>query len=157
MRRTLASLLVAAAALCPIAFVAMPASAAKAGQLCKAADVGKTQDGVKCTKDGTRFRWVGGAAATSAPTTKKPTVTTKKPTVTTQAPTTKKSTATTKKSTETTKKSTATTKPAASSGSGDAVNGRFCAAADKGRKATDAKGRKLTCKADANGKNRWQL
>ena len=144
MRRTLSSLLVATAVLCPIALVATPASAAKAGQLCKAADVGKTQDGVKCTKDGTRFRWVEGAATTAAPTTKKSTPTTKAPTVTT------------KKSTGTTKKSTVTTKQTASAGSGVVVNGRFCGAVDKGRKATDAKGRKLTCKADANGKNRWQ-
>ncbi len=146
MRRTLSSLLVAVAVLSPIALVASPANAAKAGQLCKAADEGKTQDGVKCTKDGTRFRWVAGAATTKAPTTKKSTATTKKPTATTNKPT------------ETTKKSTGTTKqPTASTGGGDPVNGRFCATVDKGRRATDAKGRKLTCKADANGKNRWQL
>ena len=142
MRRSFASLLVAVAVLSPLAFVAAPASAAKSGQLCKAADVGKSQDGFTCTKDGTRFRWTGGATAT----TKKSTATTKKATGTT-----KKATGTTKKSTATTKKSTT-----ASSGGGVAVNGRFCAAADKGRKETDSKGRKLTCKADANGKNRWQ-
>ena len=160
MRRTLSSLFVAVAVLSPIALVASPANAAKAGQLCKAADEGKTQDGVKCTKDGTRFRWVAGAATTKAPTTKKSTATTKKPTATTKKPTetTKKPTATTNKPTETTKKSTGTTKqPTASTGGGDPVNGRFCATVDKGRRATDAKGRKLTCKADANGKNRWQL
>ena len=128
MRRSFASLLIAVAVLSPLALVAAPASAAKSGQLCKAADVGKSQDGFTCTKDGTRFRWTGGATAT-----------------------TKKSTATTKKAPVTTKKSTT-----ASSGGGVAVNGRFCAAADKGRKETDSKGRKLTCKADANGKNRWQ-
>ncbi len=152
MRRTLSSLLVAAVLLSPLAVLAAPANAATAGQLCKAGDEGKTQNGLKCTKDGARFRWEAGAATTKSPTTKKPTDTTKKSTGTT-----KKSTATTKKSTGTTKKSTATTrKPTASSGGGDVVNGRFCAASDKGRRGTDAKGRKLTCKADANGKYRWQ-
>jgi hypothetical protein len=132
MRRSFTSLLIAVAVLSPVALVASPASAAKSGQLCKAADEGKSQDGLKCTKDGTRFRWEGGAAAT-------------------KAPTTKKATGTTKKSSGTTKKSST-----ASAGGGVAVNGRFCAAADKGRKETDSKGRRLTCKADANGKNRWQ-
>lgn len=137
MRRSFTSLLIAVTVLSPVAFAASPASAAKSGQLCKAADVGKSQDGLKCTKDGTRFRWEGGA--------------------TTKAPTTKAS-ATTKKSSGTTKKSSGTTKKSstASAGGGVAVNGRFCAAADKGRKETDSKGRRLTCKADANGKNRWQ-
>lgn len=135
MHRFLSSVLTAAAVFTPLALFAEPASAAKAGQLCKAADVGKSEDGLKCTKDGTRFRWEAGGAATKAPATK-------------AAATTKKSSAA--KSSATTKKSTA------SAGSGTAVNGRFCAAADKGRKATDANGRKLTCKADGNGKNRWQ-
>ncbi len=153
MRRFLSAVLVAAAVIAPV-FNAQPASAAKAGQLCKAADVGTKADGLTCTKDGTRYRWAGGAAAaTKAPTTKKAAVTTKKSTVTT-----KKSTVTTKasssKATPTTKKSASTS--GASAGGGDAVKGRFCAKADDGRKATDAKGRKLTCKADAAGKNRWQ-
>lgn len=140
MRRSFTSLLIVVAVLSPVALVASPASAAKSGQLCKAADVGKSQDGLKCTKDGTRFRWEGGATAPKA------------------AATTKKSTGTTKKSSGTTKKSSGTTKKSstASAGGGVAVNGRFCAAADKGRKETDSKGRRLTCKADGNGKNRWQ-
>lgn len=135
MRRFLSSVITAAVVLTPLALLAEPASAAKAGQLCKAADVGKSQDGLKCAKDGTRFRWEAGGATTRAPTTK-------------AAATTKKSSPA--KSSSTTKKSTA------SAGGGTAVNGRFCAAAEKGRRATDAKGQKLTCKADSSGKNRWQ-
>ncbi len=135
MRRSFTSLLLAVVVLSPVALVATPASAAKSGQLCKAADEGKSQDGLKCTKDGTRFRWEGSATATKA------------------ANTTKKSAGTTKKSSS----SSATKKSStASAGGGVAVNGRFCAAADKGRRETDSKGRRLTCKADANGKNRWQ-
>ena len=147
MRRIVATLIAAAAFVAPVALTASPASAAKAGQLCKAADEGKSQDGVTCTKDGTRFRWAGGAATTKAPaTTKAKTATTKAKTATTKATTNSKATGTTKKSSST----------AASTGGGDAVKGRFCAKADAGRKATDSKGRKLTCKADAAGKNRWQ-
>lgn len=139
MRRLLTIITVVAAFAAPVA-LAQPANAAKAGQLCKAADVGTSQDGLKCTKDGTRFRWAGTAVATKAPTTiKKAAVTTK---------------ATSAKSTATTKKTTSSA--GASAGGGDAVKGRFCAKADNGRRATDAKGRKLTCKADAAGKNRWQ-
>jgi hypothetical protein len=142
MRRFLSALVIATAVVTPLA-AAQPASAAKAGQLCKGADEGKKQDGLTCTKDGTRFRWAGGAAAA------------------TKAPTTKKAAATTKKASTTDTKAAATTKKSsgssgASSGGGEAVKGRFCAKADDGRKATDAKGRKLTCKADAAGKNRWQ-
>lgn len=140
MRRLLLLVTFAVACAAPVAF-AQPASAAKSGQLCKAADVGTSQDGLKCTKDGTRFRWAGTAVATKAPTTiKKATVTTKGAVA--------KPTATTKKSTS--------SSAGASTGGGDAVKGRFCAKADSGRRATDTKGRKLTCKADAAGKNRWQ-
>jgi hypothetical protein len=142
MRRFLSALVIAAAVTAPVV-IAQPASAAKAGQLCKGADVGTKQDGLTCTKDGTRFRWAGGAAAaTKAPTTKK--ATTK---ATTKATENTKAAATTKKS---------STSSGASTGGGEAVKGRFCAKADDGRKATDAKGRKLTCKADTAGKNRWQ-
>ncbi len=144
MRRLLSIITVVTAFAAPVA-LAQPASAAKAGQLCKAADVGTSQDGLKCTKDGTRFRWAATAVATKAPTTIKKTTVTTKGTVTTKATGTK--TATTKKSAST---------AGASTGGGDAVKGRFCAKADNGRRATDAKGRKLTCKADAAGKNRWQ-
>lgn len=155
MRRFVATLVTIAAFAAPVVLSAAPASAAKAGQLCKAADEGKTQDGVKCKKDGTRFRWAGGAAATTkAPTSTKAPATTKAPakTATTKATTSTKATTNTKIA-GTTKKSSSTP---ATTGGGVAVKGRFCAKADDGRKETDAKGRKLTCKADAAGKNRWQ-
>ena len=161
MRRFVATIVTIVAFAAPVVLAATPASAAKAGQLCKAADEGKSLDGVKCTKDGTRFRWTGGPVVTTkAPATTKTPATTKAPakTATTKAKKTAKATTDTNattntKATGTTKKSSSTP---ASTGGGVAVKGRFCAKADDGRKETDAKGRKLTCKADAAGKNRWQ-
>lgn len=154
MRRFVATLLTAAAIVAPLALPASAATAPKAGQLCKAADVGKTKSGVTCTKDGTRYRWAAGKTATTkAPATTKPAKTATTKAVKAATPTTTAAKATTNsKATGTTKKPSAP----ASAGGGNAVKGRFCAKADKGRKATDSKGRKLTCKADAAGKNRWQ-
>lgn len=132
MRRIVSVIIAATAFVAPIALNASPASAAKAGQICKAADEGKTQDGVVCKKDGTRFRW-DTAPATKAPTSKKAS------------------------SSSSGSKSSSSKSSSSGSGSGSAVNGRFCAKADDGKRATDSSGRKLVCKADSKGKNRWSV
>ena len=124
-----------------------PASAASAaGQLCASSKVGTTDKDasgatITCKKDGTRFRWTAGgaAAATKAPATTKAPGTTKKP-----------STAAT-----TTKAGAKAAAPAPAAATGAPVNGRFCAAADKGKTDKDKNGVTLTCKAGTGGKFRW--
>ncbi len=123
----------------PFAF-ATAAQAEKAGQLCAKAKEGSSAKdaggaSLTCKADGTRFRWVSAGGAAPAPTKAAPKTVTTKPAA----------------GTKTTKAS------GASAGGGTAVKGRFCAKADDGRRDTNAKGEKLICKADAKGKNRWQL
>ncbi len=106
------------------------ASAATAGQLCSSAKVGTKDGNLTCTKDGSRYRWA--ASGASAPATQ-------------AAKTTKASSS----------KSSSKSSPTPASAPGQPTNGRFCAKAESGKRGTDNKGQKLTCKADKNGRFRW--
>ena len=131
-----------------------PAHAAtpRKGQLCAAADVGKTAKdtsgtSLTCAVDsGGKNRWgVGASAIATVASTKANT---------TKATTSKATTATTKSSTATTK--TKTTKASGSAAIGVLVKGRFCKVADDGLTGADKNGVRLVCKVDAGGKHRWQ-
>ena len=135
------------------------AATPRKGQLCAAAAVGTSGkdasgNSLTCATDAKgKNRWgVAGSATTVK------TVTTKAKLKKAKTTTTKPGSAITKSSTP--KSSTATSKSTGSSGATGTVvivKGRFCKKADDGVTGNDKNGVKLVCKADAQGKNRWQL
>lgn len=132
------------------------AATPRKGQLCAAAAVGTSSKdasgtSLTCATDAKgKNRWGTAGSATTVKTVTTKAKSKKAKTTTTQP-------ATTKAGSATTKSSTATSKASGSTATVVIVKGRFCKKADDGVTGNDKNGVKLVCKADAQGKNRWQL
>ena len=140
------------------------AATPRKGQLCAAVAVGTSGkdasgNSLTCATDAKgKNRWGVAGSATTVKTVTTKAKLKKAKTTTTKPATTKPGGATTKSSTP--KSSTATSKSTGSSGATGTVvivKGRFCKKADDGVTGNDKNAVKLVCKADAQGKNRWQL